>query len=74
MSEEDDDSTLVYMALVGYANWIETGDFCLSALDAANIGRPFKALNSDQMRRVLRLREIAAVVLRDAGSGKKLTR
>lgn len=74
MSEEDDDSTLVYMSLVGYANWIETGDFCLSTLDAANMERPFKALNSDQMRRVLRLREIAAVVLRDAGSGKKLTR
>jgi hypothetical protein len=62
-TDMDDDATLTYMALVGYANWIETGDFCLSALDASNAKKPFKALASNQMRRVLRLRDLAAVAL-----------
>lgn len=59
MDSTDSDGTLVYYALNGYANWIETGDFLLSAKDAEARRKPFKALELAQMRRVLRLRGMA---------------
>ena len=70
----DDDATIVYRSLTMYANWIETGDVLLSAVDAAGRKMPFKALDVDQMGMVVRLRRMADVVLRDVGSGKSMIR
>lgn len=64
--DDDDDDALLYYAICGYANWIETGDFLLSARDAEAQGRRFRALEPAQMRRVLRLRELAEACLRGA--------
>ena len=60
----DGDASLTYRALSGYANWIETGDFLLSAEDAARMKRPYKALAVEQMRIIVRLRELAVAALR----------
>lgn len=68
--DDDSDGDLVYMALCGYANWIETENFLLSARDAAAQKKPFKALELAQMRRVLRLREMADYFLKH---GRELT-
>jgi len=61
---DDGDASLTYRALSGYANWVETGDFLLSAEDAARMKRPYKALAVEQMRIIVRLRELAAAALR----------
>jgi hypothetical protein len=72
-SRENDDSALVYAALHGYANWIETGDFTVGARDAtAQQLRRFNSLHNAQIDRVVRLRRLASVFLRDAGTGKKV--
>ena len=42
-----------------WANYIETGNPVLTAQDAEKQKKPFKALSSDQMRLVVRLRELA---------------
>lgn len=42
-----------------WANYIETGDVSISATDARNAKLPFKALNEDQMRLVLRFRDLS---------------
>jgi len=65
--DTDTDGAIVYYALSGYANWIETGNFLMSAKDAEQQKKPFKALESSQMRRVLRLREMADYFLQHAG-------
>jgi glutamate/tyrosine decarboxylase-like PLP-dependent enzyme len=69
-NDDDSDGDLVYYALCGYANWIETENFLLSATDAAAQKKPFRALGREQMRRVLRLREMADYFLKH---GDKLT-
>lgn len=53
------DSELVFYALGYWANYVETGEITLSAQDAQNAKRPFKALSQDQMVMVLRLRNLA---------------
>lgn len=63
LDDDDDDGVLLYLALVGHANWIETGDFLLSARDAEAQDKRFRALEPAQMRRVLRLRELAEACL-----------
>lgn len=57
------DSQLEFYALSNWANYIETGDVCMSAQDAQNCKRPFKALGMDQMAFVLRLRNLATAHL-----------
>lgn len=42
-----------------WSNFIETGDILLSAIDAQNQKKPFKALNVDQMKVVIELKELA---------------
>ena len=42
-----------------WANYIETRDVVLSATDAQQIGRFIAALNTEQMKRVVQLRELA---------------
>lgn len=41
------------------ANFIETGDAIMSAQDASARKKPFKALDVDQMEKVVRLRRLA---------------
>lgn len=61
--ECDSDITLTHRALSGYANWIETGNFLLSARDAADQEKPYVALNVDQMKLVIRLRDLASAII-----------
>ena len=56
---EERDEVLVRNALQMWANHIETGTVTLSAKDAKAVGKPFKALDSYQMKMVIRLRELA---------------
>ena len=67
----DDDAALTYRALDGYANWVETGDFLLSARDAAERDKPYAALSVEQMRLVVRLRDLASATLAAASRGKE---
>lgn len=59
-NEEKED---VFLALSYWANFIETGNLATSAKDAENSGKKFKALTSDQMKKVIRLRDLAAKVV-----------
>lgn len=54
------DRQLTCHALTMWANYIETGDVVRSAADNANMKEPVKALTLDQMRMVVRLRDLAA--------------
>jgi hypothetical protein len=56
-----DDNELKYMALNMYANWIETHDVIISARDAVASGeqKKVRALDVNQMKMVIRLRELA---------------
>lgn len=58
MMEETDDE-LIKRALGHWANHIETGNVVLSAQDAARTGERHEALSLDQMKLVIRLRELA---------------
>lgn len=49
-----------------WANYIETGDVSISARDAQNAKLPFKALNEEQMRMVLRFRDLSSSLLRQS--------
>ncbi len=42
-----------------FANHIETGNIEMSAIEAQNMRKPFKALNQLQMKLVVRLRDLA---------------
>lgn len=53
------DPELVSNALHLWANYIETGNVNLSATDAKQARRPFKALTTEQMEIVVRLRKLA---------------
>ena len=59
---DSSDGTLIAHALSSWANWIETGDLNISAIDAAQMDRTFNALTLDQMKLVIRLRELSAVM------------
>lgn len=55
------DEELVAHALDMWANYIETSNIGLSANDAAEQKAKFNALSLDQMKLVIRLRELAIV-------------
>lgn len=57
------DEQKISHALSMWANHIETGDICVSAEDAIKRGMKTKPLRGDQMRFVLRLRELARAAL-----------
>ncbi len=59
------DNELKFYAYNGYANWLETGNMSLSAENAQRQMKPFNALNSNQMRMVLRLRKMAEATLHE---------
>ncbi len=46
-------------ALNLWANYIETGNVTMSAVDASKAKKPFNALTLDQQRIVVRLRDLA---------------
>lgn len=60
---EESDKLLVAVALQLWANYIETGSMILSAKDCEQQGKSFKALTIVQMKKVVRLRELANRVL-----------
>ena len=55
----ESDERLIRNALQMWANYIETGNLALSALDAQQAKKPFRALDLHQMKLVIRLRELA---------------
>lgn len=57
--ERESDESLIRNALTMWANYIETGNVVLSAKDAQQARKPFKALDHQQMKLVIRLRELA---------------
>ena len=59
-SELVSDESLIHNALQRWANYIETGTVTLTAKDAQQAKRPFKALDHQQMKLVVRLRDLAA--------------
>ena len=60
MSKEDmSDGELLQQALNMWANHIETATIELSAVDAEAAKKPFKALSLEQMKLVIRLRDLA---------------
>ena len=64
-SKSDED--LIATALNLYANWIETRDVCASAADVINnqhSGAKLQALDLNQQKLVVRLRELAVAILK----------
>jgi len=55
------DEELVAHALLLWSNYIETSNVALSAEDASAQKVKFNALSLDQMKLVIRLRELSAV-------------
>lgn len=53
------DNELAAYALDMWANYVETGEVNCSAKDAEERKRPFNALTMEQMKGVIRLRELA---------------
>lgn len=51
---------VIAYALSMWANYIETGDPCIGSADKQKMGQPVRALSVDQMRAVVRLRDMAA--------------
>jgi hypothetical protein len=58
-----EESIYVFHALHYWANYIETGNRTTSAVDAKKHGKPYNALTEDQMREIIRLRELATKVV-----------
>ena len=56
---EMSDEQLIARSLIIWANYIETGDMSMSALDAKNAKLTFNALHVDQMKLIIRLRDLA---------------
>jgi hypothetical protein len=56
------DQELIARALNLWGNWIETGNIILSAEDAQQRKLKFNALSVDQMKLVVRLRELATAI------------
>lgn len=65
------DEQKIYYALTLWANHIETGDIVMGAEDARKRGIKTNPLQEDQMRLVLRLRELARAALQGEISIKK---
>lgn len=59
MNADSSDQELIFEALSMKANLIETGDPNLSAMDAKEAKLPFNALDLNQMKLIIRLRELA---------------
>ncbi len=60
MSQDDvSDSHLIYWALNMWANLMETGDVTFGAVDADNMKLKINPLTTDQMRRIVRLRDLS---------------
>jgi hypothetical protein len=59
--EDQKDKYLISHALLMWANHIETGDICLNAIDAKKMGKEkqINALDVDQMKLVVRLKELS---------------
>ena len=55
------DEELIAHALDMWANYVETSNVSLSANDAAEQKAKFNALSLDQMKLVIRLRELAVM-------------
>lgn len=57
----DTDNEKIYAALKYWANYIETGDVCLSRNDAIRMNKRniIKPLNIEQEKFVIKLRELA---------------
>ena len=53
------DEQLIAQSLVMWANYIETGDMSTSAIDAKHAKLSYNALTTDQMRLIIRLRDLA---------------
>lgn len=60
MTASNSNPELIAFALNMWANFIETDNPVLSARDAQQSGQPYSALSADQMRLVIRLRDLAA--------------
>lgn len=57
-----DQVSLVRNALQYWANYIETGDMTLSAIDMSRMGGNINPLNLDQMKQIIAMRELAEEV------------
>jgi len=57
------DEQKIYFALCMWANYIETGDIGISAVDAEDRGLKVKGLDLEQMKTVIRIRELASAAL-----------
>ena len=55
----DTDASLIRQGLTMWANHIETGDCCLGAIDAKRQEKEINALSLEQMKLVVRIRELA---------------
>ncbi len=53
------DGELIFNALMMWANLVETGNPHISAVDAQQMRKPFKAMSADGMALVMRLRALA---------------
>jgi hypothetical protein len=62
------DLQLQASAMNMWANYVETGDVNLSAQDAQNCKKPFRALDHHQMRMVLHFRDLSSRLLRQDSS------
>lgn len=51
--------SIIGFALTMWANYIESGDPCLSSADVARAGGKVKALSTDQMAVIVKLRQMA---------------
>jgi len=58
--EQESDGFLIHNALHMWCNYIETGNPVMSAIDAQQAKKPYKAIHVDQMKLIIRLRELAA--------------
>jgi hypothetical protein len=53
------DEQLIANSLSMWANYVETGDMALSAIEAREQKLPYNALMVDQMKLIIRLRELS---------------
>jgi hypothetical protein len=59
-AQEKDD---IVWAIGCWSNYIETGDINLSAQDAKESGKYYKALTFDQMEKLIALRKLSTKIL-----------
>lgn len=56
----EEDATILRNAVTLHANYMETGNIVLSAMDAAERGMKLKPITIEQQERVKKMRELAA--------------